>query len=246
MEVQSYRRLFEIEERLWWYHGRRRVCFGLLDRFLATEGSLRILDVGCGTGLNLQYLGRYGDAQGVDMSPEALDFCLQRGVESVVLHTAERLPFKDSTFDLVTAFDVIEHIEDDLSALAEFHRILKPGGHLLVYTPALPWLFDEHDRLVHHKRRYLLGDLKAKLSQSGFTERYLSYVNFLVLPIVLLAKLVFALAPRRRHREMEVPPEPVNGLLTQICYLEEKLLRRFPLPVGLSLVGLVKRPTSRR
>lgn len=240
MELEAYANLFEIEERLWWYQGRRRVCFDLLDRHLAARGDLDVLDVGCGTGYNVNLLRRFGRAQGVDMSEEALKFCRQRGVEEVTLHQAEELPFADQTFDLLTAFDVIEHIEDDRGALGEFHRLLRPDGWLLIYTPALPWMYNEHDRKVHHKRRYVKSELLEKLDTSGFEVRHISYVNLLILPFVLAARALFTLFPRD-HAEMEVPREPLNTFFAKLCELESRWVNSVGLPYGMTLVALARK-----
>lgn len=229
--------MFEIEEKLWWYRGRRRVCFDLINRFFSPGEEISILDVGCGTGYNLGFLRRYGRVQGVDMSPEALRFCRERGETEVTLHEAGELPFEDQSFHLLTAFDVIEHIEDDRGALREFRRLLMPGGRLLIYTPALPWMFNEHDRLVHHKRRYVKSELREKLVEAGFRVDHLSYVNLFMLPIVLLARLFYKLKPTS-HAEMQLTPEPFNTLFTQLCYLEARLVNGPTLPYGMTLVAL--------
>ena len=241
MESEAYARIFEIEERLWWYKGRRRICFNLLQRHLGERRDLEVLDVGCGTGYNLPLLSRFGRARGVDMSPEALDFCRRRGVTDVTLHTAGELPFSDASFDLLTAFDVIEHIEDDRAALREFRRVLRPGGWMLIYTPALPWLYNEHDRIVHHKRRYRRAELGEKISEAGYRLEHLAYVNGLVLPLVLLARGLAGLRSGQSHQEMEIPGPVVNGLVTALCYLEEPLVRRDLVPIGMTLVALARR-----
>jgi SAM-dependent methyltransferase len=241
MDASAYARMFAIEESLWWYRGRRRVCFGLLERHLGERTDLEILDVGCGTGYNLPLLGRFGRVQGVDMSPEALEFCRRRGVGSVTLHQAGELPFADASFDLLTAFDVIEHIEADRSALLEFNRTLRPGGWMLIYTPALPWLYNEHDRIVHHQRRYRRVELETKIQEAGFRLVHTAYVNGLVLPLVLLARGLAKLRRSAAHQEMEVPSAPINALVTALCYAEEVLVRRDLLPVGMTLVALARK-----
>lgn len=241
MDVAAYAKMFEVEETLWWYRGRRRICFGLLDRFLGDRRALDILDVGCGTGYNLTVLARYGRARGLDMSAEALDFCRRRGVNDVQLHDADELPFPEASFDLVTAFDVIEHITDDRAALREFRRVLRPGGLLLIYTPALPWLYNEHDRIVHHKRRYLGNELSEKLIGADFRVEHLAYSNLFVLPLVLLARGLEKLRPGSRHQEMELPHPFVNTLVTALCYAEVPLVWRALLPVGMSLVALARK-----
>lgn len=238
MEAHAYAGIFRVEEDLWWYRGRRSICFDLLDRHLPKGSDLDILDFGCGTGYNLELLKRYGRARGVDMSPEALEFCRRRGVENVILHEEAKLPFEDESFDLVTAFDVIEHIEDDRGALVEMRRVLRPGGCLLIYTPALPWLYSEHDRLVHHQRRYMKRELGNKMTEAGFELNHLAYSNLLVLPGVMVFKVIFWLLGRGKHLEMNVPPTPVNEFCAWLCELEKPLVMGRGLPLGMSLVAV--------
>jgi ubiquinone/menaquinone biosynthesis C-methylase UbiE len=240
MESQVYGHLYEIEESLWWYRGRRKVCFDLLDRFLGPGDDRDILDVGCGTGYNLTFLSKYGRASGVDMSVDALHFCRERGVENVKLHEAEELPYQDQSFDLLTAFDVIEHIEDDRAALQEFERLLRPGGWMLIYTPALPWLYNEHDRRVHHKRRYVRKELESKIRGAGFEIQHISYVNLFILPIVVLARLVYTMSSQE-HPEMNVPPEPFNWFFSRLCAFESFFVNSITLPYGMSLVALARK-----
>ena len=240
MEQHTYSHLYEIEEKLWWYRGRRKVCFDLLDRFLSRGAPRKILDVGCGTGFNLGFLRRYGEPVGLDMSAEALGFCRERGEEDVLLQEADRLPFEDESFELLTAFDVIEHIEDDREALTEWARVLKPGGWMLIYTPALPWLFNDHDRAVHHKRRYMKAELREKITRSGLVIEHISYVNLLLLPFVLLARFIYSFFPGS-HAEMKLTPEPVNSILTLLTYIDAWMVNGPTLPYGMTLVALARK-----
>lgn len=241
MDSSAYGKIFAIEEKLWWYKYRRQICFGLLDRYLASGPQRDILDVGCGTGFNVGLLQRYGRAQGVDMSEDALEFCRRRGVEQVQLQSADSLPFQEESFDLLTAFDVIEHIEDDRSALREFGRVLRPGGWMLIYTPALPWLYNDHDRIVHHKRRYLRTELQEKITSAGFELEHLSYANALVLPLVLLARGLQKLRGGGGHQEMELPHPLINSLVSMLCSAEAPLVRSGTLPIGMSLVAIARK-----
>jgi len=141
-----------VEDRHWWYVGRRRILEGVVDS-LALPGGAEILDAGCGSGRNLEWLARFGAVTGLELSEDSLEYARRRAIGSVVAGSVEDIPLADESFDLVTSFDVIEHV-DDLRALRELHRLLRPGGRLLVSVPAYPFLWSEHDARNHHRRRY--------------------------------------------------------------------------------------------
>src|SRR3989441_13111280 len=130
MQQHTYSIMYEVEGKHWWFVGRRRIIAGFVEKICQDFNKLRprILDVGCGTGANLQMLSMFGVAEGVDVSAEALEFCRARGLARVRQGAAESLPFEDASFDLVTGLDVVEHLDDDLAGLTEMRRVLRPGG----------------------------------------------------------------------------------------------------------------------
>src|ERR1700693_4904566 len=126
MQQHTYSILYEVAGKPGWFAGRRRIIAGFVEKVCRDIGKLRprILDVGCGTGANLQMLSQFGAAEGVDVSTEALDFCRARGLAKVKQGAAENLPFEDASFDLVTGLDVVEHLDDDIAGLGEMRRVL--------------------------------------------------------------------------------------------------------------------------
>ena len=137
MQQHTYSIMYEVEESHWWFAGRRRIIAGFIDRICQQlkREQPRILDVGCGTGANLEMLAQFGAAEGVDVSPEALAFCRARGLQNVRQSQAERLPYEDNSFDIVTGLDVVEHLDDDVGGLREMFRVLRPGGYLFTAAP---------------------------------------------------------------------------------------------------------------
>lgn len=242
METQVYHLLARIERELWWYHGRRRTCQLLLRRHLGPSSERRVLDVGCGTAYSFGMLREFGQVQGVEPSAEALAWCRQNGVEGVQQAQADALPFENETFDLVTALDVLEHLEDDGRAVREAYRVTRPGGWLLVHVPALPVLYGKHDQVAHHYRRYLKSTLLAPLRAAGYQPVHCSYGTLAVLPLVVLVRLVVALMPGRPHVEMKMPPAPVNAFLTVVARAESSLVAGPGLPLGMTLVALARKP----
>jgi len=165
MQQHTYSIMYEVEGKHWWFAGRRRIIEGFVEQAIADMGKLkpRILDVGCGTGANLQMLSQFGAAEGVDVSTEALDFCRARGLARVKQGAAESLPFEDASFDLVTGLDVVEHLDDDIVGLSEMRRVLRPDGRAVLFVPAFMFLWGVQDDISHHRRRYTLPELKQGL-----------------------------------------------------------------------------------
>src|SRR5437667_10249215 len=155
MQQHTYAIMRRVEESHWWFVGRRRIIRSFLERVCRDLKSIRveqdkdptlnILDVGCGTGANLEMLAEFGDAEGVDVSSEALDFCRARGLAKVKQGAAESLPFEDASFDLVTGLDVVEHLDDDMAGLREMRRVLRPHGRALLFVPAFMFLWGVQD-----------------------------------------------------------------------------------------------------
>jgi SAM-dependent methyltransferase len=243
-----YREYFELEDRHWWFVGRRTIFLSLLDAHLPAIPSARtrdILDVGCGTGTMVRHLGRYGEARGADTSGEAIRFCRERGIDSVVQTSGTTLPYDEDSFDLVTALDVIEHIDDDRGTLTDLRRILRPGGHLLVSVPAYEFLWGPQDEVSEHKRRYTLKELGRRLDEAGFHTRRLTYFNTLLFPPIAAIRLLRPHRPGRSEPKSDfrfTVPRWACRTLAAIFGMEAALLRRVDLPFGVSILALAVKP----
>jgi SAM-dependent methyltransferase len=242
MEPSFYAEYFEIEDRHWWFVGRREIFLRLLDRLLPPSRNgrpRRILDVGCGTGTMLLHLARYGSVQGVDADEEAVRFCRQRGIE-YVQRAEVPLPFEPEAFDLVTLLDVLEHVDDDRGMLRELNRVLRPGGMLLLTVPAYRFLWGPQDEVSRHRRRYVAREIEERATEAGFQLRRLSYFNTLLFPGIAAIRL---LRPRRRGEDLRsdfalTRPGRLNDLLGRVFALEASLLERIDLPFGVSILAL--------
>jgi SAM-dependent methyltransferase len=246
MRREFYAEYFQIEDRHWWFLGRREIFIRLLDRYLCPtpeDHTRRILDVGCGTGTMLRHLSRYGRVEGIDADPEAVRFSRERGVEHARHVDSLPLPFQDGTFALVTALDVLEHIDDDAAMLAEIHRVLAPAGKLLVSVPAYRFLWGPQDVISEHKRRYVRRELKARLVGAGFEIERLSYFNTLLFPPIAAIRVLRLNRIRGRERsDFELTkPGWLNAVLARLFALEAPLLERLDLPFGVSILGFASR-----
>src|SRR3954454_19672450 len=190
MRHDFYGRYNELEDRHWWFVGRREILLRLLAHHLGGSGSDReILDVGCGTGTMLGYLSAFGTARGIDADDSAVDYARRRGATADHVPPGP-LPFSDASFDLVTALDVLEHIADDRAALAEMRRVLRPGGTLLLTVPAYEFLWGPQDEISHHERRYVARALRARLRAADVRIDRLTYFNTLLFPPIAAIRLL--------------------------------------------------------
>jgi SAM-dependent methyltransferase len=235
--------MFEAEERQWWYAGQREVARALLEPASAGASARRLLDAGCGTGFNLLALAPLGRALGIDLSPEAVRFCRERGVR-VARASLLSLPFPAASFDAVTSFDVIYHdwVRDDRAAVLEMARVLRPGGVLLVRVPALEALRGAHDAEVLTRRRYTRGELEALLAGCGLGLERSTYCNSLLLPLLFARRTLDRLLAREGS-DVGFLPGPVEWLFRSLFRIEAAIVRRgLSLPLGASVVALARKP----
>ena len=232
-------RLRDIEAWHFWFAGRRELVARLLRRY---AGARHIaLDLGCGTGGALDALGTgAGPVLGLDLRPEGLADTRRRRPDAwLVQADAVRLPLRDATVDVITALDVLEHLDDE-TALDEIRRVLRPGGVLLLTVPALPWLWSFRDRDAGHLRRYRRGDLAARVAAAGLRVVWVNHYQALLLPLVALSRRLGRNRPAWRDRE-EARLPVINGLLAAVNRLEARLSSHVSWPAGSSLVAVCAR-----
>ncbi len=231
-----------LEDSYWWFVGRRIILERVLRRF--AKHSRVAVDVGCGSGRNMQLLSHFSErVVGIDRSPTAVDLATARGF-SIYCADANALPLSDGSVDLLSALDVIEHLDDDMSALNEFHRVLQPEGLLLVTVPAYRFLWSEHDEALMHRRRYVASELHAKLTQSRFRVLKRSYAVFFPFYPIVFYRLFRGLfpkdpfAPKASHVML---PAFLNNLFIFSLRIEAWMMGAINLPWGTSIVVLAQK-----
>lgn len=245
MEAHLYQEMFDQEQRHWWFRAKRRIVLSLLARHLRVEPGRRakVADLGCGCGATLAELQQKYDAIGVDGSELAVEFSRRRGVNVVqgLLPDGLRLPAGE--FDAVVMLDVLEHLDDDAASARAAADLLRPGGIFLVTVPAYQWLFSEHDKAHHHKRRYTAPQVRTLLGSAGLHVELCSYMNTALFPLAVAARLAdrFRPASHGAVRGLSVPPAPVNAAFEWTFAAERHLLGRLPLPFGLSVVSIARK-----
>jgi SAM-dependent methyltransferase len=246
VETELYDYFYRAEERHWWFRARRAILADMLERMHLPE-TVAIADVGCGTGGMLPVLARYGRVTGVDESSLAREYCARSGFLDV--QSPAEWQRAGERYDLVTAFDVIEHVEDDVAFLKSLHDHLVPGGRLLATVPAYPFLWSTFDEMNHHYRRYTGRTLKRSLAASGFSVLRFTHMNAFLFPALAGARLfdrAFGRPPqneaeRRRLVERWFHVGPLNGLLESIFASERYWLRVGGFPFGASIIAVASK-----
>jgi SAM-dependent methyltransferase len=243
MQEHTYSIMYEVEETHWWFVGRRRIIASFVEKICRelNVARPRILDVGCGTGANLELLGKYGEAEGVDVSEEALSFCRARGLQNVRLGEAERLPYEDGTFDLVTGLDVVEHLDDDVAGLKEMQRVLKPGGRALLFVPAFMFLWGVQDDISHHRRRYTIPNLRRAVEAAGLEVERTTYANLSFFAPILAGRALMKVTGLKPASENNINVSALNGVLGRILGAESFFLRRMNFPFGVSALCVARK-----
>ncbi len=244
MKYPQLKQMYDLEDSYWWFVARRKLVRDLVARY-APASSLKILDAGAGTGGTMQSLAELGEVWGCDVSPEALAFCQQRGLDRLVQCSIEHLEFADDTFDALTSCDVIEHAADDQQALREFYRVLRPGGVAVITVPALQFLWSAHDEVLHHFRRYNKRPLRRLLRAAGFEELKLTYVVSFLMPLMVIHRLVMRITRRGAPRiGITLLPAFIDRSFLAVQQLESYFVHTTGLPWGASLVAVVRKPQA--
>lgn len=244
MEREQYDLMFRQEERHWWYLGMRQIAERLLDRFYhPSTAQPEVLDAGCGSGGTTVWLERRGRVTGLDLMPAAVELAQLRGVKRLLRGSIEALPFQDERFDLLTSFDVLYHlgVRHDDRALAEWARVLRPGGLALVRVAAHDWLRGAHDEATHTRHRYHRAELVAKLETAGLRVELASYANCLLFPLAP-AKRLLERKDVAGGTDLWQPPGPLNALLRALLASEAGPIIRGGLPWGLSVIAVARKP----
>ena len=238
MERAVYDAMAELDQRHWWYVARRKVIAELIRRRAQPPANAKLLEIGAGTGHNLEMLGEFGtvDALEVDETARALaEKRLGRKVHSAPLPQLKGM--KKGAYDLVAAFDVIEHIPDDKAAVDSIAKLLKPEGKLVVTVPAHQWMWSAHDVVNHHQRRYSKSGLKRLIEGSPLKLEAIGYFNSLLFPVAVAERLASKVRGKD-DADLALPPAPLNQALERIFASERALIGRVPLPPGLSLFAV--------
>ncbi len=240
MDRIVYDRMAAHDSTHWWYRARRDILADYLTRYGELPQDARILEIGCGTGHNLPMLAQFGAVEAIEIDPAARIIAAERLGRPIGAAPLPGLPgVERGAYDLVAVLDVVEHIEDDVAALAAMKTLLKPGGKILIAVPAHQWMWSAHDVVNHHHRRYSKKTLRNAIERAGLTPDRLGYFNSLLFPLAATARLVGRMTGRDDSDDSP-PPPAVNSLFETIFRLERHMVGRMPMAPGVSIVTLAR------
>jgi len=242
MERKVYDQMAELDSRHWWFTARHRILEGIIERIVKPPKDARILELGAGTGHNLSMLARFGSVEASELDQGARKLASERLGRPVVEAALPDLSmFPAAAYDLIALLDVLEHVPDDRASLVSIKERLKPGGALLLTVPINPWMWSAHDVAHHHHRRYRKSEIRKLAGNAGYDIELLSPFNSLLFPPIAAVRLIGKLTGKDDSDDA-MPSAPVNTALDFIFGLERELVGRVPLPFGVSLVAVLRRP----
>ncbi len=257
MRPLNYEVMFDVEDDHWWFVGRRSIVFEQIKDALSVQLSgivssvtvrpasappkIQILDIGCGTGATMDHLKNYGRPHGIDLSEIPLSFSRRRGHNRVLCASATELPFENESFDLITALDVIEHLDDDVKGLREIQRVLKHGAPAVIFVPAFQSLWGPNDDQSGHKRRYRVGQLLKAVEAADLNVERISYANIAMFIPIWLGRKILTILGREEQAENRINHPAINKFLARVFSSEAKWLSRHQLPFGVSIICVVRK-----
>lgn len=240
MDINEFNEMASCELSHWWFVGRRAILASILKKFLHKKNNL-ILEIGCGTGGNIEFLKNYGSVSAVEPDPYAISITMGNGFLNVQKGALpDLLPNFEKKFDLICLFDVLEHVENDLAGLKNCKRLLNHNGIIIITVPALKLLWSQHDEVHNHKRRYTKKEITSLVTKSGLNIVYSSYFNFLLFPAIFLTRTAKGFFNSGKESDLKKQNSFFNIILKYIFSFEKYLIPRLIFPIGVSIVAVAQ------
>jgi SAM-dependent methyltransferase len=238
MKTEAYLEMAEVEDSHWWFVARREIISESIDACnLPHEAA--ILEVGCGTGGNLQMLAKKGLVDAIEMDPGALKFAKTKAdnFANIQMGTCpSSIPFEGKKYDLICLFDVLEHIEDDFGTLQTLKQRLTKDGIILITVPAYQWLWSSHDEDLHHKKRYTINEITNLADSADLTVVTKTHFNTLLFPLAVITRLLNKLLGNKFSTGSSLPAYYINSLFKNIFSIERFVINRAAIPFGVSIL----------
>lgn len=241
METQAYHNMASEQESHWWFMARREIISSVIASIGLTKKS-KIIEIGCGTGGNLQMLEKYGQVEASEKNDFSRAYAQKTtGIKVREGSLPDNIDNLEGEFDLICLLDVLEHIDQDLQALLAVKKLLKKNGSLLITVPAYKWLYSAHDKSHHHFRRYSKQDIVEKSIRAKLIVERIGHFNCLLFPLLIMLRITDKISSSHKSRGNNTPSPIINIILYNIFRMEKSILKYTNLPFGSSLVAILKK-----
>lgn len=242
MEKSYYKNFFSLEKTHWLFKIRRKIFLCFIKKY--AQPGFRIFDFGCGSGYLAGELQRLGyNAFGMDFEKEAIDYGLSSNIKNLTVGAGDQIGYASESFDMVTAFDVLEHLEYEKPAIKELIRILKPGGKMIITVPAYLWLWGVQDEVSHHFRRYTaasLTDIFKEFSSVNIVRK--TYFNTFLFPAIAIVRLFSKwFNIKSRQSDFDIKTGLLDVFFYSVFNLESYFLKFINFPVGVSILFILEK-----
>ncbi|MFN8578542.1 MAG: methyltransferase domain-containing protein [Candidatus Sericytochromatia bacterium] len=251
MDKKFYEEYYFLERNHWWFQIRAKMISNFVKDYFNNKTDLKILNVGIATGLTTEILSSYGNVTSIEYDKDCCEFVREKLNIEVINGSVTEIPFEPKEFDLVCAFDVIEHVKEDDKAVNELYRVCKDNGLIFITVPAFMSLWSEHDDINHHFKRYVMKEIIELFKNLKGQVIYNSYFNFLLFIPILAFRLISKVLPKKAIRkgsgsDFNVIDNKsfINKILYNIFNLEIKLIKSFKYPFGVSIMYMFKKIDS--
>lgn len=232
--------MYATEENHWWHIAKRRIVEEYIKNLVKDKKQVKILDVGCGTGKNMELLSHYGTVYGVDISAKALSYCKKRGLTNLKKADITKLPFQNNFFDIIIALDILEHV-DDHKAVKELQRVTKKDGTIILTVPAYQWLWSQWDEVLYHKRRYTTQAVRNLFSSRTYTVKHSTYLySFLVLPAFVIRIIKSRFSKKTYTSDFQITNAVLNNFFLFLTQIERTIIRFAAIPFGTSIFCVIQ------
>lgn len=248
MDHLYYKEYYNLERNHWWFVAREKIIISCITKLInqnkVNNKEIQILNIGCSTGRSSEYLSKFGKVKSIEYDEFCCEFAREKTGLEIINGSITELPFPNESFDLVCAFDVIEHVENDKLAVFEMKRVLNKNGLILITVPAFMDLWSHHDVINHHFRRYKSKQIKSLFnSEVNGKEVFSSYFNFFLFPPIYIVRRISNLLKSGKERpgsgsDFETfKPGILNNVLYRIFNFEKLFVsRNVRLPFGVSFI----------
>ena len=248
MNKDYYYSYFKLEREHWWFVVRYEIIADQIKKVFGDRKDLKILNVGAATGRSTEILSQFGTVSSIEYDEDCVQFTNEKTNLDLVVGDITHLQFTDNQFDLVCAFDVIEHVENDQKALSELYRVTSKKGIVFITVPAFMTLWSHHDVINKHFRRYTMSNLEKLYEPIKYKTIRKTYFNSLLFIPIFLFRMFTKLIPASWLRkgagsdnEIFDNDSFVNKVLLKIFGFERKLLKAMKFPFGVSIMHISRK-----